>query len=83
MQSQNLGDYAKQVVKDFTDSKTVTGRTYSVRYGRTVNLGHYESCRIELEQQFDEATPQNQALQILAGRVEEWAENRKRSPLVR
>jgi hypothetical protein len=50
MQEQNLGDYAKRVIKDFAESKASTGKTYSIRYGRTVNLGHYESCRIELEQ---------------------------------
>ena len=58
-------------------------RTYRLRYGRTVNLGHYESARIELEEVFDATVPRDQALTELAGRVEEWAENRKKNPQAR
>jgi hypothetical protein len=58
-------------------------RTYTLRYGRTVNLGHYESARIELEEVFDATVPRDQALKELAGRVEEWAENRKKNPQAR
>ena len=54
-------------------------RTYKLRYCRTVNLGHYESARIELEEVFDATVPRDQALTELAGRVEEWAENRKKN----
>jgi hypothetical protein len=58
-------------------------RTYKLRYGRTVNLGHYESARIELEEVFDATVSRDQALNELAGRVEEWVENRKKNPQAR
>jgi len=60
-----------------------TPKPYKLRYGRTVNLGHYESARIELEEVFYATVPRDQALQTLASRVEEWAENRKRTPQAR
>ena len=57
-----------------------TGKTYSLRFGRTVNLGNYESAKIELEQEFDECISKDHALEQLARRVEGYAQNRKKNP---
>jgi hypothetical protein len=74
-----LEEHAKRVIEE---SKPVipSGRTFAFRYGRTVNLGNYESCRIELEQSFDETMPNDHALELLARRVEGYAQMRKKNP---
>ena len=75
----SLEEHARRVVEE---SKPVTpcGRTYTFRYGRTVNLGNYESARIELEQSFDETMPKDHVLELLARRVEGYAQMRKKNP---
>jgi hypothetical protein len=57
-----------------------TGKTYKLRYGRTVNLGNYESCRIELEETYDESMPRDKALENLARRIEGYGQLRKKHP---
>ena len=53
---------------------------YTFRYGRNVNLGNYESARIELEESFDETMPKDHALELLARRVERYVQLRKKNP---
>ena len=56
-------------------------RTYKLRYGRTVNLGNYESCRLELEEEFDTSIPKETAFEGLADRVEQLVATRRKVKL--
>jgi hypothetical protein len=58
------------------------GKTYRIRYGRTVNLGNYETCRIELEEEFntDEPHDREDAIMHVARMVEAWATLRRKYP---
>ena len=58
-----------------------TGKTYTLRYGRVASLAPYESCRVELEEQFDFAVPKQVAFEGLASRVEELVASRKKIKL--
>jgi hypothetical protein len=55
---------------------------YTVRYGRAVNLGNYETARIEIEDTFEsENVPDKRdALMLLARQVEGYAHLRKKNP---
>ena len=55
---------------------------YTVRYGRAVNLGNYETARIEIEDTFEsENVPDKRdALMLLARQVEGYAQLRKQHP---
>ena len=55
---------------------------YIDRYGRAVNLGNYETARIEVEEEFEtENVPDKRdALMLLARQVEGYAHLRKQNP---
>jgi hypothetical protein len=55
---------------------------YTVRYGRVVNLGKFETARIEIEDTFDtENVPDKRdALMLLARQVEGYAHLRNQYP---
>ena len=74
-----LTEHAKRVIAESKTSRP-SGQSFTLRYGRVVNLGNYESVRIELEQSFDETVPKDQALEMLARRVEGYAQLRKKNP---
>ena len=44
---------------------------YKLRYGRTYNMGNYQSERLEVERDFPEETPRADALLMLIHEVEE------------
>jgi hypothetical protein len=56
--------------------------TYKVRYGRVISTRDYESCRIELEEEFDsEAEPDHlKAVQKVAREVESIITLREKYP---
>jgi len=56
--------------------------TYRIRYGRTVNLGNYETARLELEEQFNDADmpDRRDAMIQVAKMVEGYAQARKKHP---
>jgi len=74
-----LTEHARRVIAE-TKPADPCGQRYTLRYGRVVNLGNYESVRIELEQSFDETVPKDQAIEMLARRVEGYAQLRKKNP---
>jgi hypothetical protein len=58
-----------------------TGKTYILRYGRVASLAPYESCRVELEEEFDISIPKQVAFESLASRVEELVATRRKVKL--
>ncbi len=58
-----------------------TSKTYTLRYGRVASLAPYESCRVELEEQFDTSIPKDVAFEGLASRVEELVATRRKNNL--
>lgn len=42
---------------------------YKLSYGRTFNLGNYESERIDLEQTFDDEVPRDEAVAVMKAQV--------------
>jgi len=75
----NLRQFVENYLSGQTSQKP-TGKSFSLRYSRTVNLGNYESAKIELEQEFDESIGKDAALEQLARRVEGYAQMRKKNP---
>ena len=54
---------------------------FSVRYGRTIRLGDYQSARIEIEEEFDSQNIDKQdALYLVARMVEGYAQARLKYP---
>jgi len=54
---------------------------FSVRYGRTIRLGDYQSARIEIEEEFNsENIDKQDALYLVARMVEGYAQARLKYP---
>ena len=43
---------------------------YKLRYGKTFNIGNYESERVEIEEIFDDKLPKQTAMEYLRDKVE-------------
>ena len=43
---------------------------YKLRYGKTFNIGNYESVRVEIEEDFDDKLPKQTACEYLRDEVE-------------
>ncbi len=68
----------KQFLENYLSGQTTNGRTYSLRFGRTINCGNFESMHISLEEEFDTSIPRETAFQGLADRVEQLVATRRK-----
>ena len=68
----------RQFLENYLSGQTTKGRTYSLRFGRTINLGNFESAHVSLEEQFDVSIPKETAFQGLADRVEQLVATRRK-----
>jgi hypothetical protein len=64
MVDENLKEFLENYLSGQTSQKP-NGRTYTFRYGRTVNLGNFESVRLELEETFDSSIPKETAVEAI------------------
>jgi len=76
-EDENLRQFVESYLRGETSQKP-TGKTFSLRYGRVASLAPYESCRVELEEEFDISVPRQVAFETLAGHVEELIASRKK-----